>query len=223
MRSTEYVVRTGTIPVADDIPPVEFRVVYDNDPINPRTEFDHLGTILHWHPNYNLGERVEMSMVEQIMEQAERDGWLWLPIYMYDHSGVTIQTTPFRCPWDSGQVGIICCTVAQANAHWQGAGNWTLDQVMECFRAEIDEFDKYLRGEVYGFIVEWNGETLDSCWGFIGDEEDVWAEAKASADYHHGLLRSLLRAPGAEEGLRKALALGWGKTFADWLDEYNVR
>ena len=30
-----------------------------------------------------------------------------LPVYMYDHSGITINTTGFSCPWDSGMVGII--------------------------------------------------------------------------------------------------------------------
>ena len=30
-----------------------------------------------------------------------------LPLYLYDHSGITMSTGPFSCPWDSGQVGWI--------------------------------------------------------------------------------------------------------------------
>ena len=30
-----------------------------------------------------------------------------LPLYLFDHSGITLSTTPFSCPWDSGQVGVI--------------------------------------------------------------------------------------------------------------------
>jgi len=30
-----------------------------------------------------------------------------LPLYLYDHSGITMSTSVFSCPWDSGQVGWI--------------------------------------------------------------------------------------------------------------------
>ena len=30
-----------------------------------------------------------------------------LPLYLYDHSGISMKTTPFSCQWDSGQVGWI--------------------------------------------------------------------------------------------------------------------
>ena len=33
-----------------------------------------------------------------------------LPLYLYDHSGITMNTSGFSCPWDSGQVGWIYCT-----------------------------------------------------------------------------------------------------------------
>ena len=35
------------------------------------------------------------------------DKYVILPLYLYDHSGITISTGPFSCPWDSGQVGWI--------------------------------------------------------------------------------------------------------------------
>jgi hypothetical protein len=31
-------------------------------------------------------------------------------LYLYDHSGITISTSPFSCGWDSGQVGFIYLT-----------------------------------------------------------------------------------------------------------------
>jgi hypothetical protein len=36
-----------------------------------------------------------------------------LPLYLYDHSGLTISTSPFSCRWDSGQVGYIHTTFEQ--------------------------------------------------------------------------------------------------------------
>lgn len=41
------------------------------------------------------------SLVEQM------DGMVILPLYLYDHSGITMNTCGFSCPWDSGQVGWI--------------------------------------------------------------------------------------------------------------------
>lgn len=36
-----------------------------------------------------------------------RKKFIILPLYLYDHGGITISTRPFSCPWDSGQVGYI--------------------------------------------------------------------------------------------------------------------
>jgi len=35
------------------------------------------------------------------------DKYIILPLFLYDHSGITMSTGPFSCPWDSGQVGWI--------------------------------------------------------------------------------------------------------------------
>jgi len=40
--------------------------------------------------------------------------------------------------------------------------------------AELNEYDQYLQGDVWGYIVTENGEETDSCWGFFGD---TWQEA----------------------------------------------
>ena len=94
-----------------------------------------------------------------------------LPVYMYDHSGVTIATTPFPCRWDSGQVGVIFVTKAKAmralgesrvTKKFQARVEWYLN-------SEIELLDAYVTGEVFGFeIVDENGEVEDSCWGFYG-------------------------------------------------------
>jgi hypothetical protein len=48
---------------------------------------------------------------------------------------------------------------------------------------EIETYDDWLSGSVYGYVIEGpDGEHLDSCWGFLGDEEYVKQEARASAE-----------------------------------------
>ena len=35
---------------------------------------------------------------------------------------------------------------------------------------QVEEYDHYLTGEVYGFTLYENGEETDSCWGYYGDD-----------------------------------------------------
>lgn len=84
----------------------------DSDPISPR-EWDNLGTIVYWHPRYVLGDvyvpKDRYSSPEEVLkhECGDENDIVYLPVYLYDHSGLTINTTGFHCPWDSGQVGWI--------------------------------------------------------------------------------------------------------------------
>ena len=63
------------------------------------------------HRNYNLGDkgfnyRTGKECCEAALER-KHNGDIMLPLYLYDHSGITISLTPFSCPWDSGQVGFV--------------------------------------------------------------------------------------------------------------------
>lgn len=111
-----------------------------------------------------------------------------LPLYLYDHSGVTMNTTGFSCPWDSGQVGYIVCPLRTAretfltapDASWDtlcerdaGDGRTLLDRTLDLMREEVTTYDRWLTGDVWGFVVEDpdTGEQTDSCWGFYGRDE----------------------------------------------------
>jgi len=109
-----------------------------------------------------------------------------LPLYLYDHSGITISTTPFSCRWDSGQIGFIFISKAKlreeflvkciSQKHYADAAKNLI--------GEVGTYDQYLRGDIYGFkITDPEGEEIDSCWGFFG-EESCLDEAKQNVDYH---------------------------------------
>ena len=98
-----------------------------------------------------------------------------LPLYLYDHSGLTMNTTGFSCPWDSGQVGWIYVS-NEAVLKEFGGETMTADtrqKAEDLLRGEVEVYDAYLRGECYGFELYKNGELSDSCWGFMGNLEDV--------------------------------------------------
>lgn len=107
---------------------------------------------------------------------------LLVPLYLYDHSGLTISTGSFGDRWDSGQAGWIFLTYQEVmdNWGWKRLTPARLKQVEDFLKSEVAEYDLYLTGNVWGFEV-WqhedtespeDGELLDSCWGFFGDPDD---------------------------------------------------
>ena len=161
------------------------KVMQDDDPANPREEWDNLGKMVCFHRRYNLGDKHNFSDREELKEFLKKHkDILWLPLFLYDHSGLTINTRGCACPWDSGQVGIIY----MEKAVYRKAFNKkrvNRKHVYEILRSEVSCYDDYLTGSVYGFVVEdEKGNQIDSCWGFFGDAKDCLSEGITSAGYY---------------------------------------
>tara|TARA_R110002072_G_scaffold91307_2_gene203710 strand:+ start:423 stop:1100 length:678 start_codon:yes stop_codon:yes gene_type:complete len=112
---------------------------------------------------------------------AISDKAILLPLYLYDHSGITMNTTGFHCPWDSGQVGFIFASLEDVRREYgaQRVSGKLRRTAEDALRAEVDVYDDYLRGEVYGYVIERDGDHVDSCWGYFGDfEEHCLGEAR---------------------------------------------
>lgn len=153
------------------------KIFIDENAFSPR-ENDNLGTMICFHKRYNIGDvghqfkSSDYSSWEELEKDLVANGYaVILPIYMYDHGGVTISTSPFSCRWDSGQVGYIAVKKKKLYEEY-GVKRLTkkiIDIAEGVLKAEIEEYDNYLQGNVYGFISYEEGEEVDSCWGFIGD------------------------------------------------------
>lgn len=107
----------------------------DTDSSDPRKEFENLGTMACWHRRYSLGDTQPKCDPGEYIESIAPPSYhnhpsklrkwidkqlIALDVFMYDHSGITINTTGFSCPWDSGQIGFIWMTMAQAREEWSG-------------------------------------------------------------------------------------------------------
>ena len=114
---------------------------------------------------------------EEVMDLVGKTHYI-LPLYLYDHSGITISTGRFSCPWDSGQVGWIYISIEKAAQEgWK-----TPEQAYKAMQAEVEGYDHYLTGRCYGYVVEdADGEEIDSFWGFLGDSDYVRGEMRATA------------------------------------------
>ena len=114
---------------------------------------------------------LRMSELKELVEQM--DGMVILPLYLYDHSGITMNTGGFSCQWDSGQVGWI---YADYDAIKETYGEVTPDTIVRAenlLEAEVKEYDYYLTGQCYGFKLYKGDAETDSCWGFLGEINDV--------------------------------------------------
>ena len=164
------------------------KVVQDDDPMNPREEYDNLCTMVCFHRRYNLGDRNHGFTPESIREylSENRKTVFWKPLYLYDHSGITMNTTGFSCSWDSGQVGYIFVERDRflEAFRYKKMTKKAKERLEALLEGEVEDYDNFLTGEVYGFRIEdEHGEVIDSCYGFNGDikyalEEGI-SEAKA--------------------------------------------
>ena len=160
----------------------------DSDPENPR-EWDNLGKMVCFHKRYNLGDENDFSPTEfgnwdelETYIYKKMDAAVVLPIYLYDHSGITMSTSPFSCPWDSGQVGFIYATHEGMEKEFGEIPISDAVKIMnETLNGEVELYDLYLRGEVYGYTLFKVQEcdlgyehriSMDSCWGFYGSDPE---------------------------------------------------
>jgi hypothetical protein len=139
------------------------RLAHRSDP----DRFDRIDNVLDRCPWKSRREEIVEEYRRKAMQDALSEHYLILPLYLYDHSGITISTAPFSCSWDSGQVGFIYCSRQRINEEWNG--DW--EAAERYLKGEVETYDQYLRGDVWGYVIEdGEGNELDSCWGFYGLE-----------------------------------------------------
>lgn len=164
---------------------ITVEVEQDDDPVNPAKDWDMVGTmVLTDRCRYAFGHKT--ASYDELVAINNDPNNIVIPVYMYDHSGITINTTGFSCPWDSGQVGVMYCTKKKA-VHEFGNKLCTkkvIYSAIKCMVGEVKSIDDCLTGNVWGYrVLDANGDTLDSCWGFVGDEKYCREEGESSAKY----------------------------------------
>ena len=152
----------------------KLRLVIEQDefPEDPRS-WDNLETMLCCHREYHLGdcnsnketeeqlaeicrkygksdeEIDEMTFAEEVQFILDQDDVCGLPLWLYDHSGISISTGRV-CPWDSSLVGLIfvekdffiehTCITNEEN--WKKEAKGMLED-------KIEVYNYFLQGNVY--------------------------------------------------------------------------
>ena len=163
-----------------------FIVEPDLYPFNPRKEYDHLGTFYALqHRNHMIGEKQFETKEEMHDEIDDKNVFVSLPVYVYEHGNIKFQTGPFSDPWDSGQIGVIFVTHARARAEFGENYKEKEETIERCLIGEIEEYSSYVSGDTWQcWLVEpstcetcqhTDGEIIDSCCGFYGYDLDNMA------------------------------------------------
>ena len=138
----------------------ELVVEHDNEPMNPRTDWDNITTIISFHKRYDIGDKHEYKSSDfdswdEMKEQILLDYKVLIikPLYVYDHGGLTISTSPFNCNWDTSRVGWVIIDEKQLNKMCGKdfeRGEEKLNLILE---GEVKTYDEYLTGQVYQYTI----------------------------------------------------------------------
>lgn len=159
-------------------------VVPAYDPEEPFEGGGKLGHHAFFHGRYRLGDadipfaHSDFGGWDAMREYIESKNGLnaiCLPVYMYDHSGITINTTGFACGWDSGQIGFTYATRDDIRAWYdcKYVRQSRIDEALELLKAEVDTVDKHIRGEVYDWRIMQDGEHIETCGTYYDEDEAI--------------------------------------------------
>jgi hypothetical protein len=165
----------------------ELKIEQDNDPMNPRTDWDNITTMICFHKRYDLGDKTDYKSSQfeswdELKEQIESDYKVLMikPLYMYDHSGITISTSPFGCNWDSGQIGWVFIDEKQLQYITGDSSGHNETNLEEIIDSEVKTYDQYITGEVYQYTIyeietcslgHTHKNVVESCGSYFGEEE----------------------------------------------------
>lgn len=164
----------------------------DENAYSPR-EDDNVTTMVCFHKRYSLGDTHNVSSDTyeswEEMEEAIREEYSVLaikPLFMYEHSGITISTSSFSCRFDSGRLGFVMIT-KDSLMKMCGHTDFTEEELDKMIEGEVKTYDNYLQGNVYEYSISEvetcslgheHEEVIDSCGGYY-DEDEARVEAES--------------------------------------------
>jgi hypothetical protein len=118
---------------------------------------------------------------------------LYVPIEIYEHSGITLRTGQAAETWNEDVRACIYITPEKLQSEFNG----DKEMATRCLKGEVETLDMYYRGNVWAFqVYDASGAIVDSCGGIYGDT----LEESAIADH-------------LEDDLMPALEAAWDNRF----------
>lgn len=105
-------------------------------------------------------DRMRMAYIERHFDEY----YLSHDLYLYDHSGLVMNTCGFSCHWDSGMVGMIVVSKEKVRKEygWKKLTKARQAKIHKYLNNEVKEYSQYLEGDVYGFrLLEVPDEIIE--------------------------------------------------------------
>jgi hypothetical protein len=176
--------------------------------------------------HYPAANIVDAEIDKLISSTINGSGAVMLPLYLLDHSGLSMSVSGFSDRWDSGQVGLIYATGKQIKEEFGDAED-AVERATNLLKGEVEMYDQHLRNEVYGVNIEtfvntgsvdepeWEQEDIDSCWGYFGTK---YAEEELKDQFDGALagFNALAAQKGAEREAEEEAAriAGLARTYS---------
>ena len=153
----------------------------ENDP----RRWSNLGTMVCFHGRANLGDEHFFDHPHDLVDFIQDKNIISLPLYLYEHSGCRMNTEPFSCCWDSGQVGYIYVDLETIREEYgvKRVSAQLREKVKDVLQSEVDVYDNYIAGFVYGYNVEdSDGDEFGGVWGYYGFDYEQNGLLEAARD-----------------------------------------
>ena len=181
------------------------RIIRDDCPINPREDYDHLGKMILF-PSRHYREQNEWKISENVRDfdsalrslawhatksdamedelivsmnhvfRCVNKHYVVIPVFRNDRMGDVFGSGDSVAEGDEGCDGLILFPVADLPR--EGLDR---EQAVKNLEWEIEQYSCFCTNDVHGYVIEdENGNELDSCWGFYGQDYAI-ESAKESA------------------------------------------
>lgn len=163
----------------------EVEIWYDITAPNPFKEFDEYTAFVSFLRRYDLTTGRRFNTPEEFLATAKREKFAcFTPFYAYIHGGIVIragESNPFHCEWDSGFAGFAYITRESVRKlmGWEVITKKRKAELESYMLQDVEMYNSYLQGNVYGYTITYPNGEIDSCGGFYCDLDEVIEEAKS--------------------------------------------
>lgn len=178
----------------------KYRLEVDTDcnPESPRI-WDNVGTMILYWGKHNLGddhqgkskdEWLEIYKQYMAVSREPNPQVAILPLYVYEHGGITISTNDFGDRWDSGRAGFIFVDKATYLEKCGSGGiineNSWHEHAIKSLNAEVKIYRQYLEGNVYSYWLEKEITIEEKCphCGQVIEATKEWAHVDSCGGFY---------------------------------------
>ena len=162
----------------------KLQIVQDDICEDPRN-WDNLTIIATLEQNHSTIGDFQFKSSDELNEFVkDQEGIYSMPLYIYDHSGISLYCGndtipyPFNDQWDAGCIGMVFTTKKRL----EGMEKTPRSKILDLMKSELETYSHYLNGNVYGYrLLKWSqckscdqevDQEIESCYGFYGYDFD---------------------------------------------------